>query len=428
MYNPFNKEIEEIEYEDLEKLIENNVSEGWFVEYKGSFPKNKKIANSIASFANSEGGWYIVGIEEKHNESQPFEVVGFDLNDNQKPDDKITNIIKDNIDPIPYFETKIVEIPENKVILVVQVFEGHDVPYICDGRIYIRAGETTKDLPIIKDRYQFEKLLDKKHEFEKNVNSFMNNNFFMDDSFNQPYLEFYIYVNNPKNYLFDNFYSTEFFEKLKENFNSDVSLLDDVHLPASIKFDNISASVGSYILRHIYDNPIEYTGLTLELFENGHIKLILPFVLHTKFSLNEEYDFLDYYDSFIPEDTKLQIIDLVESIISFQIILAQYKRLLNEYGCEYDLFIKYKFKNFDGITPYIDSDEYMEFITNNGLSINLKTSVNIPYNGYLECKFNDFDIAKFAFLIVSAIGVPLHLREIIANAYSKYIKIKSKKE
>lgn len=55
MYNPFNKTISEIEYDDLEKLIENNISEGWSIEYKGSFPKNKKIADSIASFANSEG-------------------------------------------------------------------------------------------------------------------------------------------------------------------------------------------------------------------------------------------------------------------------------------------------------------------------------------------------------------------------------------
>ena len=166
MYNPFNKNISEIEYDDLKKLIENNISEGWFVEYKGSFPNNKKIAKSIASFANSEGGWYIIGIEENENESKPSEIIGFDLETNRKPADKITNIVKDNIDPIPYFESKVVEIPENKHVLVVQVFEGHDLPYITDGRIYIRVGETSKP-ETIKDRYQFEKLLDKNQDFKK---------------------------------------------------------------------------------------------------------------------------------------------------------------------------------------------------------------------------------------------------------------------
>ena len=42
MYNPFNKDISEIEYGDLKKLVEKNVSEGWFIEYKDSFPKKSK--------------------------------------------------------------------------------------------------------------------------------------------------------------------------------------------------------------------------------------------------------------------------------------------------------------------------------------------------------------------------------------------------
>lgn len=170
MYNPFNKVISEIKYEDLKSLIENNISEGWFIEYKRSFPtNNKKIANSIASFANSEGGWYIIGIEEKENESNPSEIIGFDLKTNKKPSDKITNIVKDNIDPIPYFESKLIKIPNNKVVLIVQVFEGHDTPYISNGSIYVRVGETSKPVAI-DDRYQFEKLLDKQKNLKKKSN------------------------------------------------------------------------------------------------------------------------------------------------------------------------------------------------------------------------------------------------------------------
>ena len=270
MYNPFNKNINELEYEDLEKLIENNISEGWHIEYKGSFPKNKKIANSIASFANSEGGWYIIGIEENDDENNPFEIVGFDLETNRKPDDKIANIIKGNIEPIPYFKNKIIEIPENKSVLVVQVFEGHDTPYISNGSICIRVGETSMPLEI-KDRYQFDKLMEKKEHFRKKIKSFMNNEFYISDGYTQPYLEFYIYVNNPKHYLFEDFYSEEFFEELKENFNSNVQLLNDLSLSTSLNFDNAYASVDSYILRHIYENNPLQTGLTLELFKEGHL-------------------------------------------------------------------------------------------------------------------------------------------------------------
>lgn len=426
MYNPFNKPISEIEYEDLKKLIENNISEGWFVEYKGSFPKNKKIANSIASFANSEGGWYIIGIEENENKSNPSEIIGFDLETNRKPADKITNIVKDNIDPIPYFETKIVKIPEDKFVLVVQVFEGYDVPYISNGSVYIRVGETSKPLPI-DERYQFEKLLDKKKTFQKRVNAFMDNTFFFDEYFTQPYLEFYVYVNNPKMILFEDFYSEEFFVKLKENFNSDIDIMDGLHVSSASNFDNIYASVDSYILRHLYDNPPLHTGLTLELFKEGHLKLIMPFNIYNNHSLNNEYESLIYYDSFITDEHKdLRIIDLAESMYAFQIILAQYKKLLEKYNCEYELNIKYKFKNFSSITPFMDSKEYMDFIFENKLPINIKTSIDVPNEGYLIYSFKNFDDLVLTFDIISATGLPRHLIDVIGKGYSNYLNIKSK--
>lgn len=426
MYNPFNKIISEIKYEDLEKLIKNNISEGWFIEYKSSFPKNKKIADSIASFANSEGGWYIVGIEEKENESSPSEIVGIDIEDNKKPTDKITNIIKDNITPIPYFESRIVNIAKNKVVLIVQVFEGHDAPYISNGSIYIRVGETSKPVAI-DDRYQFDKLLNKQENFNKRVTSFMDNEFFFRDTFNQPYLEFYVYVDNHENILFEDFYSKEFFEEFKENFNSNVQLADEFDVTASTNFDNAYSSVDSYILRHVYDNPLLHTGLTLELFQEGHLKLIFPFNIYTNLSLNNKYESLNYYDEFIPKNNKnLKIIDLAESMLAVQIILAQYKRLLKKYDCNCDLNIKFKFKNFNSITPFMDSEEYMEFICKNKLPINLKTSIDIPNRGYQKCKFEDFNPMAFVINIVLASGIPRHLITVISEGYSKYIKIKSK--
>lgn len=424
MHNPFGKDISEIEYEDLEKLIENNISEGWFIEYKSSFPKhNKKIANSIASFANSEGGWYIVGIEENEKESGPSEIIGFDLETNKKPADKVTNIIKDNIDPIPYFESKIVEIPENKYVLVVQVFEGHDPPYFSEGSVYIRVGETSKPLAI-DNRYQFEKLFDKKQNFENHVNSFMSNTFFFDKGYNQPYLEFYIYVNNPKSILFEDFDSEEFFEKIKENFNAELEINDKyVDL---FSFDNIHASIDSYILRHLYKNPF-MTGLTLELFKEGHLKLIFPFNVYNKYGLNDHYKTLDTYIYLITEEySKLRIIDLAESIAIFQSILIQYKILLEEYDYQYELNIKYKFKNFNFTSPFIDSERYIEFIYENKVPINLKKSIDIPNKGYFSYPFKDFEMTPLILNIISATGLPISLIKSILKEYKEKLNSSNK--
>ena len=348
MYNPFNKDISEIEYGDLEKLIENNVSEGWFIEYKGSFPNNKKIANSIASFANSEGGWYIVGIEENENESGPSEIIGINLDEFKKPADKITNIIKDNIDPIPYFESKIVEISENKVVLIVHVFEGNDAPYICDGRVYIRVGETSK-LLAIKDRYQFEMLLNRKHEHIKKINAFMKNNFFIEKSFKQPYLEFYLYLDSPYEFLFEDFYEKEFFDEIKNIFNGEVTLVEfdelyESKLNVGIHFLNIYSTLDSIILRHVGNNSLFQTGLTIEIFRQGHFKVIFPFNIYNVLSLNEDYDYLDEYVTLIPDSDEmefLKIIDLANAMISFQIIIEQYLTLLKRYNLNNSCFVKF---------------------------------------------------------------------------------------
>ena len=80
---------------------------------------------------------------------------------------------------------------------------------------------------------------------------------------------------------------------------SNVQLLNDLSLSTSLNFDNAYASVDSYILRHIYENNPLQTGLTLELFKEGHLKLILPFNVYDKNSLNNDYESLIYYDYYI---------------------------------------------------------------------------------------------------------------------------------
>ncbi len=54
--------------DDLDTLIVNEVGESYVVEYKGEFPTNDKIARSLAALANTQGGWYFVGMttDEHH--------------------------------------------------------------------------------------------------------------------------------------------------------------------------------------------------------------------------------------------------------------------------------------------------------------------------------------------------------------------------
>ena len=50
-YNPFNKPLDELTADDLNVLINNEVTEGYWIEYKSEFQESKKISKSIALVA-----------------------------------------------------------------------------------------------------------------------------------------------------------------------------------------------------------------------------------------------------------------------------------------------------------------------------------------------------------------------------------------
>lgn len=40
-YNPFDKDLENLDEQELQKLIDNSISEGWYVEFKSDIPKKQ---------------------------------------------------------------------------------------------------------------------------------------------------------------------------------------------------------------------------------------------------------------------------------------------------------------------------------------------------------------------------------------------------
>jgi len=166
-YNPFEKPIAEISGEDLKILIKNKVSEGWFVEYKEQFPNNKKISHSIASFANSEGGWYIVGIKDDEN-NVATNIDGFSLLQIKEPKEHLRNIIVGHLNPIPHFTSNLIKLESGKYVLVCYVDKGFETPYLTkDGRVYVRSGEGSD--PVYEtNKYLLQKLFER-NDYIKNI-------------------------------------------------------------------------------------------------------------------------------------------------------------------------------------------------------------------------------------------------------------------
>jgi len=70
MFNPFGKNFSEIAGSDLGLL--RSINEGWFVEYKSTLIESVAIGKAMSAFANHDGGWLFLGIEERDNHADVF--------------------------------------------------------------------------------------------------------------------------------------------------------------------------------------------------------------------------------------------------------------------------------------------------------------------------------------------------------------------
>lgn len=145
MYSPFSDSkgrpltIEKVKFSHLSQLVD--CDEGHHVEYKLLLEDGGKaqLAKEITSFSNCEGGWLIVGIDDKTKEIKPI--------DKQDYSQRIGKIAT-RISPMPEFSTRFLTMPENKKsgVLLVYVYEGRNAPYVCNGSIYVRSGSSKEPI------------------------------------------------------------------------------------------------------------------------------------------------------------------------------------------------------------------------------------------------------------------------------------------
>lgn len=159
-FSPFAKPIDALEEADLQVLLTDKVTEGYYVEYKSIPPLNSKIGHSIASFSNTQGGWYIVGVTTDGN-NVAAAIPGFDVGSWPDPVTRFRDVVRTHIDPVPLFFTRVVPLGTGKSVFIVQVPDGQDAPFITkDGRIYRRTSDSSE--PVAEnDRYALDRLYER---------------------------------------------------------------------------------------------------------------------------------------------------------------------------------------------------------------------------------------------------------------------------
>jgi hypothetical protein len=132
--------IPDLDEAGLRRLIAHG--ETLFVERKEAMP-GKGLGPPVASFANTLGGWLLLGV------SDGGEIVGFDPGSGDFTD-KMRHRLRSEIDPLPPFAATVFPL-EGKEIGVIRVFESADTPHVVTktGAIPVREPGGTRN---VRDR------------------------------------------------------------------------------------------------------------------------------------------------------------------------------------------------------------------------------------------------------------------------------------
>lgn len=381
-YNPFDRlPGDTLTAEELQKLVENNVAEGYYVEYKSQFVRNEKIGWSISSFANSYGGWYIVGVKtDEHNVAT--DICGFDLSDCPDPISKIREIVKSHIDPQPIFYPQVIKLEEDKAVFIVYIPENQDKPFICkNGRIYRRVADSSA--PVHEtNRYVIDKLYEEGKEVNKRFRDFCQDERIHDREhgwvkiFISPY---------PLGILDNDFelesYTSKSINEIIELSKQPIKIpYFDIDITGNIPFNSGQTAFRSLIFRQT--EILAYNTLEFELFRNLQAKIFIPLQycepwqadtfpyltepiqniirqLHSSEKINTSQDLNSLLHFFALDKLYLLMVNLI----------TFYTHLLSKKPHIHDVEVMIEIDNVWRHVPFFDCERWAEYVVNSGLPV-----------------------------------------------------------
>src|SRR5579859_1319646 len=160
----FGVPLDDLQYEDIEALVPNQVSEAFDLDFKGSLYGNadkdrRDLATDVAALANTAGGLLVLGIEED-DQARATAAPGLELS--EADERRVRQIVGSQVVPMPVLDVLRVEDPARPGygLVLIAVPRSPLAPHavvVNDGLRYPRRnGATTRYLsePEVADAYR----------------------------------------------------------------------------------------------------------------------------------------------------------------------------------------------------------------------------------------------------------------------------------
>lgn len=136
----YSKDIDKINWHDIEEFCSQGIPEGAYLDYKKDFPSH--LEKTIAAMANTLGGVILIGVEENDENKPKTPIDGIHFKRGFST--KVTNIILSNISPPVFPEITVCKNKtDTKAIVLVRIHQSHQTPHAIQNntKVYIRTGD-----------------------------------------------------------------------------------------------------------------------------------------------------------------------------------------------------------------------------------------------------------------------------------------------
>jgi hypothetical protein len=190
---PFGKPISELVYDDIEGLTSSGEHESVCLDYKqlisGSERDKAELAKDISALANSQGGYLIIGIEERDGSPVHPPCGTEPMLGRQKVEDWIAQTANSNIAQRVQMDIRTIPIPNspNCIVIVyvpISIRMPHMVTYRQDNRYYRRIFKRHQFESLPAEEYEVREMFEKGSQMVNKVLAFLSSQGYADISSN----------------------------------------------------------------------------------------------------------------------------------------------------------------------------------------------------------------------------------------------------
>ena len=385
-YNPFGKDISDLEIDDLAVL--KRVSEGWYVEYKRQPVGPSKLAKALSAFANTYGGWLFLGVQEAGKEEPVAgEFLGIPKEDLDGVVQQLRSTAAANIDPTPHFEYKVLRGPSpalnlepDRAILVVATPSSVNAPHIHkDGRIYRRTADASEPTATT-DRHVVDELMRRGREIRRRIREWVvRDPDLSKEEAHTPFVRLLFCVDPWRQRRVE--YSL--FAEMRE-----ILIGGDPSISLDLPFDWVYPTAEGLMARQLKGNDPSRCGLTWRMARDMSSDVLLPLPTHTVDNPEHLVAFLSAYKEtsrFVgllndQGHDSVRVVDLNFLFYAIVCLKAKYRRLLKAIGAGQVYYYNARLLNCWRTVPFLDVGSAIDIFEKHGVPMIMDDEVTVLGN------------------------------------------------